>query len=182
MKFRKVNEEVFVSQAAVWATCAGDLDFLKEQACRSPRKRARICAHTDAQSTLHEMVIVLERDAYVRPHLQDAKPKSYHVIEGELDVFVFNVDGTVRDIVHLGDRASGKPFYYRYMADVFHTPVTVSRYVMFVETTTGPFVHHTNTPPTWAPEENDPQGGAAYLSRLRAIASSWQSEVAGLAG
>jgi cupin fold WbuC family metalloprotein len=176
MKLRKVSEEVFVSQAAVLATGAGDLDFLKEQARRSPKKRARVCAHTDAQSTLHEMVIVLDRDAYVRPHLQDAKPKSYHVIEGELDLFVFNEDGTVRDIVHLGDRASGKPFYYRYVADVFHTPVTVSRYVMFVETTTGPFVRQTNTPPTWAPEENDPQAVAAYLNRLRSIAITWQSK------
>lgn len=175
MKFRKVNEEVFVAEGAVLPVCAADLEFLKDQARRSPKKRARVCAHADSRSTLHEMVIVLDRDAYVRPHLQDSKPKSYHVLAGQMDMFVFDEDGSVRDVVRLGDHASGKPFFYRYSADVFHTPVAASDSVMFVETTTGPFVRKTNAAPDWAPEEDDPAAVAAYLARLRAVARERQA-------
>ena len=175
MKFRKVNDEVFFAEGAVLPLCAADLAFLKDQARRSPRKRARVCAHADSQSTLQEMVIALDRDAYVRPHLQDRKPKSYHVLAGRMDLFVFDEDGGVREVVGLGDHASGKPFFYRYSADVFHTPIAAEGGVMFVETTTGPFVRKTNAAPAWAPEEDDPAAVAAYLDRLRSIARGRQA-------
>lgn len=172
MKFRKVNDEVFVADGPVLAFGAADLAFLKDQARRSPKKRARVCVHADSQSTLHEMVIVLDHDAYVRPHLQDGKPKSYHVLAGCLDLFVFHEDGGVRDVVRLGDAGSGRPFFYRYTADVFHTPVAATDGVMFVETTTGPFVRKTNAAPAWAPEEGDAAAVAAYLARLRRLANT----------
>jgi cupin fold WbuC family metalloprotein len=170
VRYRKLNEEVWVAEGSVVQVRAADIRFLAQQAQVSSKKRARLCAHPGPQDRLHEMFIALDRQTYVRPHRHGGKSESFHVIEGELDVFLFDEDGTVREIVALGDYHSGKPFFYRLMEDVFHTPVIVTPYALFHETTNGPFDRKDTEMASWAPDEQDPFASSAYLEEMRLLA------------
>ena len=56
---------------------------------------------------LHEMLIVHQRGAYVRPHKHPGKMESTHVVKGLVDVVLFDDDGSVRRTIRMGDYASG---------------------------------------------------------------------------
>ena len=73
-RMKRINDEVFVAEDQIVQVDGPQLETLKAQAARNPRQRARICAHKDVQDKLHEMLIVLARGAYVRPHKHLHKP------------------------------------------------------------------------------------------------------------
>ena len=75
-----------------------------------PRSRIRLCAHPDVNDTLHEMLIVHEKGTYVRPHKHLNKTESVHIIEGSVDVVIFDDDGNITDVIQMGDYKSGRNF------------------------------------------------------------------------
>ena len=83
------------------------------------RKSSRF-RHRDAAETLHEMFICLHRDTYIRPHKHDGKSESFHIVQGEVDVLIFDGRGKVTQVVSLGEFSSGNPFYYRLAVPAFH--------------------------------------------------------------
>jgi cupin fold WbuC family metalloprotein len=166
MGLRSVNEEVFVATGGIVRVSAEDVTFLAAQARGNARKRARLCAHPGSQDRLHEMLIVLARETYIRPHRHANKSESFHVVEGELDVVIFNDDGAVREVVRMGDYRSGKVFFYRLMEPCYHTVLINTPAALFHETTNGPFDRADTEFAPWAPAEGDP-AGAAYTDNLR---------------
>src|SRR2546421_7204901 len=94
---------------------------LKRDARRNPRRRIRLCAHASVDDRLHEMIIVHERDCYVRPHKHLVKSESFHVIEHEVDVVIFDDTAGVADVIPMGTFASGRSFFYRLAEPMFHT-------------------------------------------------------------
>src|SRR5262245_57250372 len=150
-----LSAEVLVASGGVVQVTAADLGAITERAIRSPRKRARLCAHPDAADPLHEMLICLARGTYVRPHRHEGKSESFHVIEGELDVVLFRDDGTVRDVIPMGPYASGKAFFYRLTESCFHTVLVNTPHVLVHETTNGPFDPADTVFAPWAPAEGD---------------------------
>jgi cupin fold WbuC family metalloprotein len=163
---RSINSEVLVVGGDVVRVRAADLVAVQERAALSSRKRARLCAHADPVDPLHEMLICLARDTYVRPHRHVGKTESFHVIEGELDVLLFHPHGTVREIIRMGSYASGKVFFYRLMAPCYHTVLVRTPQALFHETTNGPFEPTDTEFAAWAPPEGDP-GVAAYVDSIR---------------
>ena len=89
------------------------------------------------------MLIVHERGAYVRPHKHPAKTESTHIIEGLVDVVLFEDDARIERVISMGDYASGRAFYYRMDVPVFHTLIIRSDVLVFHETTNGPFERKT---------------------------------------
>lgn len=166
MTLKRINDEVFVAEGGVVQVRAADVAFLVAQARSNPRRRARLCAHPNSQDRLHEMLIVLDRETYIRPHRHAGKSESFHVVEGELDVVIYRADGSVRDVVRLGPPGSGRAFYYRLMDDCFHTVLIDTPYALFHETTNGPFVRSDTEFAAWSPEEGSP-GTAEFVERLR---------------
>jgi cupin fold WbuC family metalloprotein len=169
MNHKKVNDEVFIAQGGVVQVRQYDVAFLKGQAQASPKRRARLCTHPGGEDRLHEMLILLDGATYVHPHRHGGKSESFHIIEGEMDVFLFHDDGSVRDIIRMGDYRSGKAFFYRLMEDTYHMPVISGPYVLFHETTNGPFNRGDTQLAPWAPEENTP-AATTYLNKLKALA------------
>ena len=55
----------------------------------------RLCAHPAVDDRLHEMVIAMARETYVRPHKHVNKSESVHVIEGLADAVLFDDAGNV---------------------------------------------------------------------------------------
>jgi cupin fold WbuC family metalloprotein len=147
---------------------AADVARLKGEAENNARRRIRLCAHHGVDDRLHEMLIVHTNDTYVRPHKHLDKSESFHVIEGEVDVVVFDEGGAVTDVMPMGTFASGRPFFYRIAAPLFHTLLIRSEVLVFHETTNGPFRRADTVFAPWAPEDGDGAAVSRFLADLEA--------------
>jgi len=165
--FQEVNPEVFVAQGGIVQVQSSHLETLKVRASANPRQRARLCAHRSPEDRLHEMLIVLTRNVYIRPHKHLGKMESFHVIQGSAKVVFFQENGSLDEIVELGDAASGKCFYFRIDDPRYHTQIITSEHLVFHETTNGPFNRADTVFAPWAPAENEPDAVRAYLEILK---------------
>jgi cupin fold WbuC family metalloprotein len=122
---------------------------LKKMASGAPLRRARFCLHHHDQDLLHEMVIVLCQDSYVRPHKHRNKSESFHMIEGELLVVFFDDQGKTTRILPMKPKGQKGCFLYRLSTQLWHTVIPVSEYVVFHEVTNGPFIKEECLFPAW---------------------------------
>jgi len=157
--------DVLVAVEGVLKITPEDVAGLCERSLRSERGRARLCAHRTIADPIHEMVISLARGTYVRPHRHVGKSESFHTIEGELDVILFDDKGGVREVVRMGPYRSGKTFFYRLIEPYFHTVMVRSKVAVIHETTNGPFDPAETEYAAWAPVEGDPSV-SSYLDQL----------------
>ncbi len=134
---QRINDEVYVAEGGIVRLDRRAIAFVRDQALRNPRGRARICAHKDSGDSLHEMLIGIAASSYVRPHRHQKKSESFHLVEGSADVVILSDQGTVEDVVELGADAN---FYYRLEAPRYHTLLLTSPALVIHETTNGPFV------------------------------------------
>ena len=63
-------------------------DHLKAK--QNQRKRIRVCTHKDVNENIHEMLIVHNKDTYVRPHKHKISGESIHILEGKCNLLLFN--------------------------------------------------------------------------------------------
>ena len=166
MTWTEIGPEVLVAGRPIVTLTSDDIVDLKERASRNIRRRIRVCAHQNVNDPVHEMLIVMARGCYIRPHRHVGKSESFHIIEGAIDLVVFDDVGVVTEIVRLGDYSSGDPFYYRGQGDVYHTVRVRSEYAVFHESTNGPFRREDSPAAPWSPEEADSAGVADFLARL----------------
>jgi cupin fold WbuC family metalloprotein len=164
---RQVNSEVFVAERPIVQVDREQMNFLLAQAQANPRQRARLCAHKDAGDRLHEMLIVLTRAVYIRPHKHLQKSESFHVIYGSAIVVFFDDDGRIEELIEVGEAASGKAFYFRNDDCRYHTQIIVSDHLVFHETTNGPFNRADTIFAPWAPEETDTAAVQVFLEKLK---------------
>jgi cupin fold WbuC family metalloprotein len=169
--FKAINDEVLIAETPIVQVSRQQMDHLKAQAMRNPRHRVRLCAHKDSQDRLHEMLIVLTKEVYIRPHKHLQKAESFHVIEGSAVVVFFDDQGGIEEVIRIGDFASGKQFYFRNDDPRYHTQLITSDFLVFHETTNGPFNRADTIFAPWAPEEADVAGCRAYIDQLKRDAS-----------
>ena len=160
------RQEVIVAEGDIARATREDVEDLRRRADSAPLRRARLCAHRDLADPVHEMLIVLARNTYVRPHRHLGKTESFHVVEGQAEVVVFDAEGAITDVIQLGDYASGQAFYYRLNAPFFHTVLVRSEVVVVHETTNGPFNPEETVFAPWAPEPSDAAACRRYLNEL----------------
>ncbi len=166
MRTRQFNKEVLYTDKGIVKVCKQDIERFKEMSRYNERKRIRLCTHKDVDEKIHEMLIVLSKDTYVRPHKHTNKIESFHVIEGRVDVILFNEDGNIMDSIRMGDYLSGFGFYYRIPFPYYHTLLIGSDVLVIHETTNGPFKKSDTTFPVWAPDETDSSAQKVYLRNL----------------
>lgn len=158
---------------------AADLAFLKEQAAETPRQRCRLCAHPASDDPLHEMLIIHGREAYVRPHRHIGRSESFQVIEGEATAVFFADDGSVDTAVSLAAPANGGAFYYRVPENTFHTLIIQSDWLVFYESTQGPFDPACCEFSDWAPDGSDDAAARTYINELASSIRSGAPELKG---
>lgn len=113
----------------------GQIALLKQNAWTAQNKRSRICLSTP-QDGVQEMVIALSKGSYVRPHKHPAhKSESYHLIDGEMEVRIYEQDGTLKEAIKLTKHT---PFY-RLRNGWFHEPVALTAFAVYHECYEGPF-------------------------------------------
>jgi cupin fold WbuC family metalloprotein len=163
---RELNDEVLIADEPIVTLTREDIATLKARASRNARRRIRVCAHKSIDDAVHEMLIVMARGCYIRPHRHMGKSESFHVVEGALDVVVFDDAGAVVKRLQLGDYTSGRGFYYRNDEPSYHTVVIRSAVVVLHESTRGPFRPSDTIFAPWAPDETDGAAVAEFLATL----------------
>ena len=138
-QYQRVSDEVFYSTQPILTVTSELISKMKLMADRNPSGKVRICAHPRPEDPLHEMLLVLKRTVRFKHHLHLKKSESFHVIEGRLNVEIFDAEGSLTRTIEMGDYSSGLAFFYRLNAERFHTVTPVSDYVVYHETTQGPF-------------------------------------------
>jgi len=156
---------VFRHQEMVLGVGKDWIDRLKASARLEPLRRARLNLHHGDNDAVHEMLIALCGDTLVPPHRHPGKSESFHVIEGEILVVVFDDGGSIVRRFHLGPIGSGRDFIYRQATPVWHAVVPLSEFVVVHETTKGPFVKAECELPPWAPHGGEEL--RLFLDRLK---------------
>jgi cupin fold WbuC family metalloprotein len=162
--------EVFYSDRSFLTVGPEEIAWLKAEAAELPRRRARLCAHPAPEAGLHEMIIVHERMAYVRPHRHHGKSESFHILEGEALAVILEEDGRIAQVHDMAAHGSGKPYFYRMPEKVFHTLLIASDWLVFHEATSGPFDPAKTEFPDWAPDGSDPAEADRFVRDLLARA------------
>jgi len=134
-----MSEVIFLGEDIAEVRLEDWIEKLKTQAETAPYRRARLCLHHDHTDPVHEMFIVFCKDSIIPIHKHLNKSESFHVIEGELDVVIFDDEGNLVRRVEMGPPGSGKSFLYRMSVDAWHSVIPRSDFVAIHETTTGPF-------------------------------------------
>jgi len=172
IELEKISEEVFVAEAPIVRFGSEELVFVKCQALGSPRRRARICAHKSGEDALHEMLIALSSEGYIRPHKHLHKSESFHVVEGEADVVVFTGTGEISEVIQMGALGSSKAFYYRLPAGYYHTVIVRTHLLVLHEVTNGPFHLEDTVQAPFAPFETEREAALEYILTLSRKTSS----------
>ncbi|MDP4488571.1 MULTISPECIES: WbuC family cupin fold metalloprotein [Pseudoalteromonas] len=143
------------------------LDMLKARALASPTKRFRLCCHRNNQDPIQEMIIVLHRSALMTPHRHPQhKSESYHLIEGEMEVFIFDDKGQVSQRIPMSDSGQDA-FMYRLSAPLWHLPIARSEWVVYHECYVGPFDKDIDVEyAPWAPSEDKPDELQEYYRTI----------------
>ena len=167
----KVSNEVFIAKDKVVKINRDDTNFIRKQALDSLKNRSRICFHKDNKERIHEMILTLTKECYIRPHKHVDKSESFHMVEGEMDVLIFDDKGNIKQIIEMGDYSSNKNFYYRLSESVFHTVLIRSDYAIFHEVTNGPFDRKETRFAAWSPEEDDVSGISTFMNKINEFKS-----------
>ncbi len=165
------SPEVFLAEGPISELGKDALELLREAVKKTPRRRARINAHPGSDDALHEMIIALEPGSYIRPHKHPAKSESFHIIEGAVDIVVFDDEGEIIKIVPLSALGGEGSFFYRMSEPFFHTLLIKSDLLIVHEITNGPFRPEGTVFADFAPAETDSVSAQAYIDSVRARAA-----------
>lgn len=173
LDLKRESAEVYYASGTVRQADAGVIDFLRTEAKRSARRRCRLCLHTAPDAAQQEMLIVMHRDSYVAPHKHRGKDETLLVIEGSAQAPIFGEEGDVIDVIALGAPASNRTFFYHMPEGVYHGLAIETEWLVYVETTIGPFRRDATIFPSWAPAEGDHEAQSRFKDRIaHAIAAT----------
>jgi cupin fold WbuC family metalloprotein len=105
----------------------------------SPDGRARLCLHHALNDPVQEMILSLTEANCYPAHRHRDKAESYHILDGDLGILIFDDAGKVlhRHLLSSAAPESGKALRIGPM--LWHAVIALSPVVVFHETTSGPF-------------------------------------------
>ncbi len=106
----------------------------------------RICMHKNKNDLHHDMIILQQRGNFYKPHKHKKKGETYHVIKGSMLCILFHDTGKILRYQHVK-----KNNILRTPINIHHTIVPYSKYVIYHESKTGPFLKKNDSIfPKWA--------------------------------
>jgi len=163
---KKLTDEVYFPDGKIVQMNRQDFEELKKLALKNPRGRVMLCAHQNEEDDVHELLIVMSKETYNRPHRHINKGESLHIIEGDAELYLFDEQGNVKEMVSVGDAKTGKTFYYRILGDEYHALRIISDTIIVHETTRGPFEQDSSIYALWAPDAKDRAEGLKFMEQL----------------
>ena len=83
----------------------------------------------------HDMIILQQKLKFYTPHKHLRKGETYHIIKGSMACVLFSNKGSIKKICHLK-----RNDIFRTPINIFHTMLPVSKFVIYHESKTGPFL------------------------------------------
>lgn len=140
---------------------------LKREALKNSSGKTRLCLHRNIREPLHEMIIVLCKNVYIRPHKHIKKTESFHVIEGSFFLIIFDKNGNKIKSILIGKEQRKSNFLCKINRNIWHMIIPVTDFVVFHEVTNGPYVNKGNSIfASWAPENDDHDGIKKFIKVL----------------
>lgn len=167
MQLIKISPEVYSLRGDVVSISDLDIDFLKTEVVNSRKGRIRINLHQSDDDLVHEMIIAIRKDSYIRPHLHVNKNESFHIIYGAVDVVLFDAFGHISQVISLEAYNRTKTFCYRMSKPTFHTLIVRSEILVMHEITNGPFISGDAVMADFAPENEDFEGVKKWTNYLK---------------
>ncbi|EKN4183860.1 WbuC family cupin fold metalloprotein [Yersinia ruckeri] len=132
-----------------------EAELLIEKAYCSARLRTHCNLHHSYLEPVQRVVIALLHGTYIPPHYHsnDNQWEFFQVLKGIVDLFIFDDEGNVSDIIPLGDNSSN--YFVEIKPRTCHTLVCRSDSAILVEVKQGPFdINNAKIVPEWSfPEE-----------------------------
>lgn len=169
---KALNSEVEVNQDDFFVMNSESIARIKNKAQRNASGKYRTCIHRSDEDLVHEMLIVHKSNTFVRPHKHLMNGESLQFLEGSATAIIFNQEGKIERFFEVGDASTGRIFFYHIPRNVFHTLLIESDFLVFKETTQGPFVRENTIFPDWAPNSKDFSAAETYMTNLKKLVSS----------
>ena len=169
---KELNSEVEVNQDDFFIINSESIARIKNKAQHNASGKYRTCIHRSEVDFVHEMLIVHKSNTFVRPHKHALNGESLHFIEGSATAIIFDQRGKIEKFFEVGDASTGRIFFYHMQRNVFHTLLIESEFLVFKETTQGPFIRENTIFPDWAPNSKDPSVAETYMAKLKKLVSS----------
>ena len=132
------------------------LDELLRRAADGARRRSHILLHQDHQDHVQRLLIAIEPDSYVRPHVHSEQWEMLVLLRGRLDLLIFSPQAALVQRLAMSIAAP----VVQIPRGTFHGAVARSESVV-MEVKPGPY--RPNEFARWAPEEGG-TAAAAFLS------------------
>lgn len=139
---------------------------LTRRATETARRRAHLNVHDTLDAPVQRLFIALEPDTYVRPHRhsQPDKWELFVVLDGALDVLIFDAQGGVARCIPLSAVAHRA---VEIAPNTWHSLICRQAGTLAFEVKQGPYTPTDDKDfAPWAPDERSTDA-AAYLQRLR---------------
>jgi cupin fold WbuC family metalloprotein len=137
---------------------------LLERAATAPRKRMNLNLHVKLSDPVCRLLNAGLAGSYVRPHRHRiGKWELVNVLQGRLDVVIFNQEGEIKNRLALG---SGSASVVEIPGGEWHTVVFCAPAAVALEVKPGPYEPQLDKEfAEWAPEEGAPRS-ASFMAWL----------------
>ena len=143
------------------------IKILKDKAKNNESGKYRICMHKSENDDIHEMIIVHMSKTYIRPHKHLTNFESLQFIDGSGTVVFFDNEGNIKNSFLAGSKNLKSIIYYKIPEDLYHMLIVNSKYLVFKETTKGPFIRSNTVFPKWAPDGRNNIENEKFISEIR---------------
>ena len=143
-----------------------DITFLKKKSRSNPLKKGRLCIHSNIKDDIHQMIIYHSKGTYIRPHKHLNKEESYLLLQGEMDVVLFDNKGNVTKVIKMGNLRSKKIFFFRMKKSIFRTLI-MKKDSIFLEIKQGPFTKKNVIWASWSPDIDNEIDSKIFLKDLK---------------
>ena len=167
--FIEVSNEVLETRTSFTQLDSNIVELLKKKAQRSAFKRCRLCLHSDHSELFQNMLIAMSEKSYVVPQKHLEKDESLHFLEGEGTFFLYDESGKITESTPIGGYETGHNFIVHVPRGQYHNFVIETPWIVFQETTTGPFNLNLTINAPWAPKQTETEHAERFIYKLRKL-------------
>lgn len=145
---------------------------LLQAAAASMRKRSHLLLHADQQDQVQRLLIALEPESYVRPHVHGEQWEMIVLLRGRFDFLIFDPQAELLQRLAMSIASP----VVQIPRGTWHSGVALAPETLVLEIKPGPYRPNEFAP--WAPEEGEPTSGAFVQWAAGArVGSKWRSQV-----
>ncbi len=129
----------------------------------------RLCLHEGPDALLHDMIVVQYGGQYFRPHKHLEKSESYHMIDGEMGIVIFDDEGKVVEACRMD---TSNTTVYGVGPGMYHTNFPLTEVAVYHESRPGPLVSGDSVLAPWGPDDNDEAEAGRFVAELTRLLPS----------